>query len=77
MIKRKGATKGDIIMALKSNERAIAILHHRLSSMETVLDKYIDMNGDSEDLQKYFDKIEKDNLKNEDSGGEEESSIEK
>ena len=77
MIKRKGATKGDIIMALKSNERAIAILHHRLSSMETVLDKYIDMNGDSEDLQKYFDKIEKDNLKNKDSGGEEESSIEK
>jgi len=77
MIKRKGATKSDIIIALKSNERAIGILHHRLSSMEIVLDKYIDMNGDSEDLKKYFDKIEKDNLKNEDSGGEKESSTEK
>ena len=73
-MKRKGATKSDIIRALKSNERAIGILHHRMSSIETVLDKYIDMNGDSEDLQKYFDKIEKEN---QDSGGEEESSTEK
>jgi len=60
-IKRKGVTRGDLVRAIKSLERAVEVMHMRVSTIETVVDKYIVMKGDSDRLKKLFEDENKEN----------------
>ena len=60
-IKRKGVTRGDLVRAIKSLDRAVEVMHMRVSTIETVVDKYIVMKGDSDRLKKLFEDENKEN----------------
>jgi hypothetical protein len=64
-MKRKGVTTGSIVKAINSIERAVDVIHYRMSSIEAIIDKYIELQGNGDEFadfleQEFSDKQNKD-----------------
>ena len=63
MIKRKGVSKGDIVQSIQNLDIACQNMYRHILLLDDVIAKYIDMKGDSEKLQKFINKKEKEDGK--------------
>ena len=55
-IKRKGVTTSDIVRAIKGLEHAVMQMQHRIYSVEAVIDKYIELQGNGDEFADFLEK---------------------
>ena len=55
-MKRKGATTGSIVKAISVLERAVDVMHYRVGSVEAIIDKYIELQGNGDEFSKFLEK---------------------
>jgi len=60
-IKRKGVTRGDLVRAIKSLERGLDILNYRVGSVEAIIDKYIELQGNGDEFADFLEQEFSDN----------------
>ena len=61
---KKTLTKHDLVRGIKELTMQLGMLHRHVALIDNVVDKYIRMNKDEDNLKNYMDKILKEETKN-------------